>query len=104
MPLLVCSAMTCIYNNGQYCSKGDILVGGEKAETPQDTCCESFRARTDNQATSSLGTPSQKIDVDCEAQHCQYNEECKCTASQIDICGAAACKCEQTECGTFNCK
>ena len=102
MPLLVCSAMTCVYNKGQYCSKGDIMVGGKEAETPQQTCCESFIARSENQATSSMGTPSQKIDVDCKACHCQYNKDCKCTASQIDITGAAANHSEQTECGTFN--
>ena len=31
MPLLVCSAMSCIYNRGEYCSKGDITVGGKEA-------------------------------------------------------------------------
>lgn len=104
MPLLVCSAMTCVYNKGQYCSKGDIMVGGKEAETSRETCCESFKARSENQATSSMGTPSQKIHVDCKACHCQYNKDYKCTASQIDIAGASANTSEQTECGTFNCQ
>ena len=46
MPSLVCSAQSCVYNNGMYCSKGDIKVGGDNAETSEETCCTSFRART----------------------------------------------------------
>ena len=51
MPLLVCSAMSCIYNKGEYCSKGDITVGGKEAEQPGETCCESFMARRGNGVT-----------------------------------------------------
>lgn len=29
MAMLVCSAQKCVYNDGMYCSKGDIKVGGE---------------------------------------------------------------------------
>ena len=43
MPLLVCSAQRCVYNDGMYCSRGDILVGGEKAEISGETCCTSFK-------------------------------------------------------------
>ncbi len=60
MPSLVCSAQSCVYNNGMYCSKGDIKVGGDNAETSEETCCTSFRARTSEGAKSSMGTPSQK--------------------------------------------
>lgn len=102
MPLLVCAAQKCVYNDGMYCSKGDIKVGGESASTPQETCCASFKERTSEGAKSSMGTPSQHIDVDCEAYRCKYNEDCKCHADKIGITGAAACQCEQTECGTFD--
>ena len=103
MPLLVCSAQKCVYNNGMYCSKGDIQVEGADANAPQDTCCASFKERSKDQAASSMGTPSQTIDVDCKARHCCFNEDCKCTANKIGIVGAAACECEQTECGSFEC-
>ncbi len=103
MPALVCSAMTCIYNKGELCCKGDIHVGGNQAKMAGETCCESFRARKDNQAESSLGTPDQKIQVGCDACTCQYNEQHNCTAARINIVGASACRCEQTECGTFHC-
>ena len=103
MPLLVCSAMSCIYNKGEYCSKGDITVGGKEAEQPGETCCESFMARTGNGVTSSAGVPSATIDVGCKACHCQYNEGQCCTASKIDIDGSSAKQKEETQCGTFHC-
>ena len=35
-----------------------------------------------------MGSASQKINVACEACHCVYNDEHKCTAGQIGIVGA----------------
>ncbi len=102
MPALVCSAQNCLYNNAMYCSKGDIKVGGEHAKVCQDTRCESFHERRHDHAVSSMGTPSAQIDVKCEAVHCKYNEDCLCHANHIDISGAAACRCEETECVTFD--
>lgn len=102
MPLLVCSAQRCVYNDGMYCSKGDILVGGEEAVRPQETCCASFHERTKENGKNSMGTPSQHVNVDCEACGCRYNESQKCCADKIGIVGAGACECEQTECGTFD--
>ena len=52
-------------------------------------------------AKSSMGSPSQKIKVACEACECKYNEDRVCEAGKIDISGVSACKCEQTECSTF---
>ncbi len=101
MPLLVCSAQRCVYNDGMYCSRGDILVGGEKAEISGETCCTSFKKRTEMSGKSSMGTPSQKINVACEACECKYNKNRNCDAGKIDISGTSACKCEQTECSTF---
>lgn len=104
MPLLVCSAQKCVYNDGMYCSKGDIKVGGEDARKVQDTCCTDFKERTSESGKNSMGTPSQRIDVACEACECVHNKDCKCKAEQIGIIGAGAHDCEQTECGTFRCK
>ncbi len=36
MAMLVCSAQKCVYNDGMYCSKGDIKVGGENATRVQE--------------------------------------------------------------------
>lgn len=101
MPALVCSAQNCVYNNAMYCSKGDIKVGGENAKVCQETCCESFQERKWDSAKSSMGSPSTQIDIKCEAEHCRYNESCVCHAQHVDISGAAACRCQETECVTF---
>ncbi len=101
MPMLVCSAQRCVYNDGMYCSKGDILVGGETASTSGETSCTSFKERTSEGAKSSMGTPSQKIEVACEAVECMYNKNRVCDAGKIDISGTSASRSEQTECSTF---
>ena len=102
MPALVCSAQNCVFNNAMYCSKGDIRVGGEDARVCQDTCCESFQERKRESAKNSMGSPSTHIDIKCEAEHCRYNDQCVCNAKHVDISGAAACRCDETECVTFD--
>ena len=102
MPALVCSAQKCIYNNAMYCGKGDIKVGGEDAKVCQDTCCSSFEERRTESAKSSVGSPSADIDIKCEAENCKYNENCACRADHVDIAGAGACECHETECVTFD--
>ncbi len=42
MTILKCSAMTCVYNKEQLCSKGDIDVTGENATSANETSCGSF--------------------------------------------------------------
>lgn len=101
MPALACSAQTCLYNQEEYCSKGDIKVGGEDAKTVTDTCCTSFVERSEDSANNSVGTPSERIDVDCEVCSCVYNDSCKCDAVQIGIAGHAASHQDETACGTF---
>lgn len=103
MPMLSCSAITCVYNKDELCSKGDISVGGQSAQTPDETCCESFRERTSSDASNSEGCGCKTIAVDCEATKCIYNENCKCDAAKIGIGGASAATPEDTKCGTFRC-
>ncbi len=102
MPALVCSAQNCVYNNAMYCGKGDIKVGGGEAKVCQDTCCASFQERRRESAKSSVGSPSSEIDIKCEAVSCRYNDSCACHADHVDIAGAAACSCDETECVTFD--
>lgn len=102
MPALVCSAQNCVYNNAMYCSKGDIKIGGADANVCQDTCCESFQERRRESAKSSMGSPSAETAIKCEAEHCKYNDSCVCHAKHVDIAGAAACRCDETECVTFD--
>ena len=44
MPALQCSAVKCMYNKDNLCSKGDIQVKGDHAATENETWCSSFAA------------------------------------------------------------
>ena len=101
MPLLSCSAQNCLYNEDKYCSKGDILVQGDEAQTACETCCSSFKEAGEGSYKNSVGTPSATVQIDCTACKCHYNENNRCMAGQVDISGQSACTCNQTECSTF---
>lgn len=104
MAELKCGAKNCVYNENSYCSKGDIMVGGKHAGKYEDTCCESFAQRRDDNAkmTSSISHPSKVISIDCEAEKCVYNKNFKCVAEHVDIRGCNACDCKETACATFS--
>ncbi len=104
MTQLKCSAQTCMYNEDQYCCKGDIMVEGKNAKEPSGTCCASFRERTEGSMRNAISHPSRNIEVDCEAKDCVYNDSCKCTAESINIAGSHACHCGDTECARFECE
>lgn len=103
MPALKCTAVKCVYNKEQLCSKGDIQVRGDHASTVDETCCYSFQERT-GQNNAAAGQGYDTIQVGCTACDCTYNKEKVCHAGAIDINGAKACSCEETCCGTFRCK
>ena len=103
MPMLSCSAISCVFNKDELCSKGDIMVGGQSAHTPTETCCESFKERSANDLSNSQGCGCSTIHVDCEANECIYNKDCKCDAAKIGIGGSSASKAQDTNCGTFRC-
>lgn len=106
MPQLKCSAITCVFNKQELCSRGDIQVTGDQASAPDQTCCGSFQERKGSGMTASCteGCGCETIRVDCEACKCIYNEQRKCSASQIGIAGSNATSSQQTMCGTFSCK
>lgn len=106
MPALKCSAVTCIYNKQELCSKGDIQVTGDNAVTADQTSCGSFQERKGESMTASCtsGCGCETIAVDCQACKCIYNDNCKCNASQIGIAGSGATTSQQTMCSTFSCK
>lgn len=103
MTYLKCSATTCVYNKDELCSKGNIRIMGNDAVHASDTCCESFRERTDCSASNSCmeGAGKKEIQIDCQACQCCYNQACKCTAGTIDISGQGAKDCCDTKCATF---
>lgn len=101
MPLLTCSAQSCVYNKGMNCARGDIQVDGPDACTVEETCCSSFEERTKQGAENSMGHASTVIDIDCKADTCVYNESCNCTAGKVGIAGACACEPCETECASY---
>ncbi|MCM1126291.1 MAG: DUF1540 domain-containing protein [Lachnospiraceae bacterium] len=101
MAELRCSVDNCVHNKSEYCCKGDILVGGQRACCDDDTCCESFSESKNDRFTSSVGHPSSVISIDCEAVKCIHNSDYKCTADHVDIRGCGACSCRETACSTF---
>lgn len=100
---LKCGVENCTYNKEHLCSKGDIMVGGKHACTPEETRCESFAEQREGRDafTSSLEHPSSTISIDCEAVKCMYNSNYKCVAEHVDIKGCGACNCRETSCATF---
>lgn len=102
MPLLSCTARTCMYNKEEYCSKGDILVDGNSAKTPDETCCRSFAERKDSVSNFAAGILDKSIAVDCRAVSCTFNCHEKCDADRITITGTGACRCDDTKCGSFD--
>ena len=104
MPMLKCSATTCLYNQEEYCSKGDIVVSGEQAHHADETNCSRFVERSESSMTNSTGCGCEKIHIQCKAHDCVYNAGEKCEAAQVNIAGAGACVCQETKCGTFECR
>lgn len=101
MAELKCGVENCCYNQDCYCCKGDIMVGGQHADTSRGTCCESFAPNRGDAYTSSLSHPSRTISIDCEATKCVYNSNYRCHADHVDIRGCGAADCKGTECATF---
>ena len=69
MTILKCSAIKCVYNKDQLCSKGEIDVTGENATSANETSCGSFQERTGSSMTNSFtnGCGCEKIQIDCSA-------------------------------------
>ncbi len=104
MPILDCTVTTCHYNVDERCNLDKIKVEGKKADHVCDTACASFKARKENRCVNATGMPDARNQVECAAEHCVYNENCKCVADSIGIRGNGACECSDTECGTFKLK
>lgn len=106
MTILNCTATKCIYNENQLCSKGNIEIDGNGAHRADETSCGSFRDRTSSGMKNSEAhhCGCEKINIDCKAQECTYNDHCKCTASAIDVSGCSTDGCNETKCNTFVCQ
>lgn len=105
MANLKCDAKNCIHNDDCYCCISHICVGGARAQSEEETCCDYFKEKSDTAVNQGCGCVDKEknpvVDIDCKAEQCVYNEDCHCHADEVCICGSSACDCEETCCGTF---
>ena len=105
MPKLVCSVENCAYNAEHLCALNEIQVGGQNATSTEATCCDSFRQEGESVSNCVNGScASKETEIDCEATNCVHNDNCKCHADSIDVCGCGAKHAKGTECATFCCE
>ena len=100
MTKLDCSVVNCTYNENHCCSRDDIFVEGENANTPSETCCGDFKA-CGTGASNTTKCACKATEVKCGAKNCKYNESGKCAAGHIGIVGGHADRNRETECSTF---
>lgn len=103
MPVLDCNVVSCIHNADKKCCKGNILVEGSDAKTSDATFCASFYEREADSFRNQYETPDVALQVDCEATHCRFNDNCECHADHIGIDGGSVCCSEETKCASFEC-
>lgn len=106
MNRLECNVTSCQHYCDNLCCLQGIHVDGPAAKESSQTCCDSYeeRHRSYGENSSACGrTPSVESSISCKAEHCTYNENCKCTAEQVHVgcsCGEVSTK-SGTECCTF---
>lgn len=102
MPNLICSVENCTYNSSHLCALDRIHVSGSNAVESHSTSCRSFVNRSDSFSNCvSCGEPTERTDIECEAQKCTHNKDCRCHADGIDVCGCGSRSSKGTECATF---
>lgn len=101
MTRLDCSVKTCVHNSENCCCKRGILVEGSEARDTCDTCCGSFEENRGGMFKNLFKTPETRLQVDCDAVTCVYNDDHQCRAEKIAISGDGARAVGQTECVSF---
>ena len=101
MTRLDCNVTNCLHNAENCCCKAAIIVEGEQAKDTCDTCCGSFDENKDGAYHNLFKTPENRLEVDCEAVKCVYNEGRHCSADHIGIAGDGSTEASHTECASF---
>ncbi len=102
MPILDCNVQSCFHNKENQCCLDSIKIDGGNAQTSTQTECKSFKEKTgDSFSNCDSGSPNLTSDVNCEATHCVFNDNCTCNADHIAVAGGNACKCGETQCSSF---
>ncbi|MEG0014831.1 MAG: DUF1540 domain-containing protein [Cellulosilyticaceae bacterium] len=99
MPKLNCGVSNCAHNSEDCCCLNQIGVAGDAANNSIETCCSNFSEQTG--ATNSMESPNAALEVECQANNCTHNDNCKCCAQSIDIAGQGASNCVDTCCSSF---
>lgn len=103
MAVLECNVVTCVHNEDDKCCKGCIKVDGNSAMRSDTTCCDSFDKRGCG-CSNDCKCPDMKVDIECEAVNCVYNDSKVCKATHVGVVGHTADDKNQTECATFRCR
>ena len=90
--------------NGIAIGGGVVICRYFGAKNERETCCGSFDENKDGAFQNVFKTPENRLEIDCEAVKCVYNENHHCTAKNIDISGDGASRSEHTQCATFQMK
>lgn len=104
MPELKCTVQTCAHNCQMLCDLDTVSVGGNNAKRAGETCCDSFVERREGSMSNVNHAASDCSEINCKAQECKYNNNCKCSAGKISVEGSNAKQAENTECATFKCE
>lgn len=104
MTKLDCNVKNCLHNADNCCCKQTIIVDGHQAKETHETCCGSFDENKDGSFRNLFQTPESKLEVDCEATSCKFNEDRHCSAEHIGISGIGASHASHTECSSFEAK
>lgn len=104
MTKLDCNVGSCLHNSDHCCCKNAIIVEGHSAKDKCDTFCGSYDENKDGSFRNLFKSPESKLEVDCEAAQCVYNENRHCSADHIGIAGDGAREACQTECASFKAK
>lgn len=101
MAHLGCVVESCAYNKAEHCCLSSIEIGGNNADEPQATCCDSFAEKSEGFVNESQN-PEIHLDIRCAAEKCVYNNNRICQAHHVDIAGISAGVPMETLCATFH--
>lgn len=100
-----CEVSTCMHFDKNLCMLNKIRVEGPSAHDREQTCCMSFSEKLSG-GQNAVGMPNnatQDTGINCKADNCSYNDNCKCTANLVKVTNChpnVSAKCD-THCATF---
>lgn len=104
MPKLKCSAMKCIYNCENLCTKSVIHINDDiDAKRCLAFKCKKYDYEHNfNTEFANFDGLNQFISIECEAKKCDYNCNGMCASENVKIVGCNSTCANQTKCQTFS--